>query len=1394
MTANGPIAALRVANEGFLVASTIERCPKTMMLRELVMNALEAANTGSATQPRVCIRPKVVDGITKLSIWNTGLGMTASELHSICDLASSLNKVNALDRNFGMGAKVASLPSNKYGLRYRSCRNGVVSEVMMGQRQGIYGRIPYRAGGTAVEAEVDDVTERCRNEGSYDLSADWTEVVLLGNRPEQDMMLAPYDNDPSMPAGWIIQTLGGRFFRLPSSVSLTFADGEAAAEREFIPMEKRFQRMDRLESVSTVGGIVIHYVYDPVAVPDTDGIRLAGQACLVHRNEVYATRAKQDWLSDAPLFGMPFGARHFCVIVELPDDFEVRPDLYRQFLRFTKGDQRQVYLGDFAPLVRDATPDWLREIIASYGPSQVDFLGELGGELQDLLIELGIVAQRRGIGKVRGMAEEAESPQLPVSLPEDESSQEDTSSDPTLPPPSPPAQAAFEKPPEIIALSDDEQIDERGLQGRAAKYYPATHQLFVNLTYSAVVRLTAQLEDAFQAAPGGETKANIARDLAEWAMTRMVSRAVVYSLGKKTAGWLPEEVARVQSPESLSIVADDYTSVLPIVQQRMALLLGLENTSPLPLVSRRLSRGQRLIGELADARQAARRALQTPSANPAPILRRVSSIEAQRRNWPEAVEWAQRAIDANPTDADSFLHLARVLHQKGDADLAEEAALKALDLSPAAPGRFLRQLSTLNQQRGQHERALEFARRAVAADPADRGAHHHLIELLLQQNELDGAEEAIKVGLALHKEDRSRFLRHLSALAMRRGDRALALELARQALDANPSDQGSHQYLGALLLQQGDVDAAEPVFRAGLEVGPDRAGLFLRQLSVIEARRKHLPAAILLARQSLDANPFDVNAHHHLIGLLLQQGDFEAAESAIGAALEQHGDRPARLIRHQSTMAARRGDPARALELARQSLESDPSDASSHHHLISLLLQQNEFAAAEAAIEAGLAQCGDRPAPFLRFQSMLAARQNDSSRALELARHALDVDSSQPYSHHHLIGLLLQQNDLDAAEVAIRAGLARHGEQPGVFLRQLSVVAARRKNMPEATQMARQSVEANPSDINSHNHLIGLLLQQNELDAAEEAIEAGLIHHGDRPALFLRHMSTVAARRRDPATATDLARRALEADPSDATSHFNLIGLLLQQNDLDAAEAAIEAGLALHENRQAWFIRHQSILASKRGDPPRALERAREAVATDPSDVNAHYHLIGLLLQQNQLDVAEAAIEAALAQAGHRRAPFLRHQSNLAARRRDPARALELARTAVDEDTSNPTLHQHLIGLLLQQNELDAAEQAIRRALDQFPERSGLLLRQLSIIEARRKNWPEAVRFARQSLEAEPSDPWSHDHLIGMLLQSGDLDGAERAAHAALQLGMQNGPDFTQRVAGIGKQRKREAA
>src|SRR5215468_2742554 len=199
------VTALHVADEDFLVASLIERCPKTMMIRELMMNALEAAQLAPEGKRQVEISAVPFDGANKLTIWNTGPGMDAAELLDICNIASSIGKEKSLTGNFGMGAKVASLPSNQRGIRYRSCKSGRVHEVILCKRDGIYGRLRRYDAENEYQGEVVDVTEIVLKEGRT-LEHDWTEVVLLGNEADQDTVRDPYNGDPDQDAQWLRRT------------------------------------------------------------------------------------------------------------------------------------------------------------------------------------------------------------------------------------------------------------------------------------------------------------------------------------------------------------------------------------------------------------------------------------------------------------------------------------------------------------------------------------------------------------------------------------------------------------------------------------------------------------------------------------------------------------------------------------------------------------------------------------------------------------------------------------------------------------------------------------------------------------------------------------------------------------------------------------------------------------------------------------------------------------------------------------------------------------------------------------------------------------------------------------------------------------------------------------
>jgi hypothetical protein len=567
MSDSAMITPLKVANEAFLVSSMIERCPKTMMIRELVVNGLEAAAHAAPGQRQVVIGPRMHEWVRKLRIWNTGPGLNAAELLQITDLASSLRKQNSLDQNFGMGAKVASLPSNRHGLRYRSCAGGRVSEVVMGYREGTYGRL--RIG--PERAEVIDATDACLTEGDYDLSLDWTEVLLGGNSADQDTVAAPYGATLTVTPDWIGAYLENRFFRLPHDVRLTLmpAIWGGAAPRAMVGLDDRRAEFGRTETRITPSGVKIHYYYDPPEGESTKSAKGAIAAAtsrggIVFRDELYDVRSGDGWLQDAPNYGVPFGAKYVSIFVELPHDYLVWPEAYRQFLRFRGNDQRQVHMNDFSALSRSCMPAWLAEIIRSFGPGQANYLDDISDELKALLAALGV--------EPTSQAPVPGTPERPTAATEArpklaEIQAEKPQAPPTPPKPKPPT---FERPPEIIGLRTPEQIKERALEGRAGKFYPQSHQIFVNLAYPAVQQMVSALLAEAEVPLGAheEEARRIASETAEWALTKRIWRAIVYSLSKKALGWRPEEVARSQSTESLSLVADDWPTAMDMARAR----------------------------------------------------------------------------------------------------------------------------------------------------------------------------------------------------------------------------------------------------------------------------------------------------------------------------------------------------------------------------------------------------------------------------------------------------------------------------------------------------------------------------------------------------------------------------------------------------------------------------------------------------------------------------------------------------------------------------------------------------------------------------------------------------------------------------------------------------------
>lgn len=364
--------ALSVFDEVKLIDNMLSQAPRGMMLRELIVNGLEAKRDpleGSERRIRL-----YMDENKKLIIFNTGQGMDASELYNCADLAyTGAHKGDHTGRvNRGEGAKVASLRFNTQGMRYRSRKDGKISQVLLSHSD---------EHGWSVEAEAVVLTESDKTR-YFSVAGDFTEVTLLGMSSEHCTGYTPYDDQCEVKANDVLSEIFQRFyaFEEPSGLKTDFMVSEDY--RPGAQGQLTFQTMGQI--LSTTQNKLEHPLDRFVEIADgarIEYVKYAGStnskrsplhssralgrntmAAIVWKGEMYAAIVGQDWGRKAAGYGLMGMGQDVTVLVHLPDDYAVEEDRYRKFL-MKNGELLQ--LEYFNQDIITSRPQWLLDLIDS---------------------------------------------------------------------------------------------------------------------------------------------------------------------------------------------------------------------------------------------------------------------------------------------------------------------------------------------------------------------------------------------------------------------------------------------------------------------------------------------------------------------------------------------------------------------------------------------------------------------------------------------------------------------------------------------------------------------------------------------------------------------------------------------------------------------------------------------------------------------------------------------------------------------------------------------------------------------------------------------------------------------------------------------------------------------
>ena len=594
---------LQVANPTFLLERLGSECTDLQGLRELTVNGLDAIaaqrtnSSGRIVWDLDWHRFDASGGrVRKLSITDTGTGMTPGQLREYINQLASSGREQSASGNFGVGAKVAAGYRNPHGLEYRSWHQGQGSLVRFKRHDnGRWGLEPQRwpDGRSDYWQPLDEADKPWLLRG-HDHG---TQVVLLGRHERHDTTQAP-DSVSDGRRQWITRSLNGRFLRLSDEVEVMVREQRGRDQPG--QLQPIHGERPHLQQRAIAAGVV--ELSDAIArwwvLDDDHRARRresslwssTGHAATVYGHELYdilpQTRGGYGRLQD---FGIRFGYER--VVLHLEPNVEAG--------RLRCNTARTLLLLDHEPL---PWARWGEEFVAAM-PAEILQLQERAATA-DAMPRQEAIRQRvtailplYRLSRYRPNARPRQAPIQPPTdernLPPDTPTTEPTASRrrtaadaAAAPAPGERPQEALPEPPAedpddeqqshpTVSLPDVAWISARDgsratgdLEDQAARYHPGRHELTINADFRAITDLIAHWYDRYRGVAGARTA--IEAQVHEWCEQILVE--VV--LAARNSSWTAEQLDALLSPSSLTAALLPRHLLHATLQKRLGQKLG----------------------------------------------------------------------------------------------------------------------------------------------------------------------------------------------------------------------------------------------------------------------------------------------------------------------------------------------------------------------------------------------------------------------------------------------------------------------------------------------------------------------------------------------------------------------------------------------------------------------------------------------------------------------------------------------------------------------------------------------------------------------------------------------------------------------------------------------------
>ncbi len=677
------------------------------------------------------------------------------------------------------------------------------------------------------------------------------------------------------------------------------------------------------------------------------------------------------------------------------------------------------------------------------------------------------------------------------------------------------------------------------------------------------------------------------------------------------------------------------------------------------------------------------------------------------------------AADRDKLDALRYFVAARALEGGGQRRFAESIELleKAQGLDPASVP-VLRALSRLSAALGRSDRAIEYSRKVIEADPADAETLHQLVRYYRRRNDGTTVESLLKGVLAdprldpngparlvaehdlgllyadLDQFDKAAepFERLMGVLDDPAANRLNEAELALVLQTSSPAD--AYRRFGEVFSSAKKFDLAARAFRRSLAYDPDS-----------------LPVPLLLVRSLLDAGKADEaraaiepiladdppgrEAYDLLGEILTAQGREAEIEARLKAAADAHpNNQPLRYALADRYRKSGKIDQANAIYRDLQAIVADReglaalSESLRKERKLPELLKLLETAFerpggreavtpqieaistdpafADDLLDEGIRLLGADP-PGLgaagRFVlTYIATRAALPEKLIALERQSLQQNpSSQGYIQ--LYRALEQAGKHDEAAATLAELLDKFPDQKnGPILNALGFARIQAGDNPGALEAAREVLTLNPADLGGLQLVGAALGRLGESDKAIEHYKSMLDRFGQLPdavKIARAGLSTVYVTAGDFEKGEAELQLLLELDPDDAGTNNDLGYLWADRGtNLEKAEALIRKAVE-EDPENGSYLDSLGWVLFKRGQVAEALPHLEKAAQVQPTDATIFDHLGDVFYRLKEFAKAreswqKAAEIAAKAKPPDKRLPEIRAKLDALAKLEPP--------------------------------------------------------------------------------------------------------------------------------------------